>query len=476
MNLNKLLHNVMIAFSAQGVSLFVGAASTLIVPRVLGVDGYGYWQLFIFYSSYCGFFHLGLNDGVYLLNGGKGRAEIDCPSVTSQLIIGMVFQVVIALVIAAVGALGPWERERSFVLVATAINLVIVNASGYLGYLFQSMNETKIYSFSCMIDRLTFVLPMLGMVVLRIGDYHPYVIIYLLSKLLAFIYSLWHARDILTRGHLGPRAALVETFRSLRVGISLMIANVADMLVLGVARALIDAVWGIQAFGRVSLALSLVNFFISFVTQASMVLFPALRMCSRMELKSVFVRMRSAMEIAFPAAYLFYLPLSVLLSTWLPQYASSTLYIALLLPLCLFNTKMNLCGTTYLKVLRQERILLVLNIATVILSTASTTLCVLSLGSLEAALMGISVSVLLRSVAAEFWVGRELGAPWSMLYIGEVALSAVFVVSAVFVDGIAGFSIYFAAYLVFLTANRREVIRVLDGFRHVISRTIGHRD
>ena len=50
---------------------------SLVVPKILGVEEFAYWQLFLLYISYVALFHLGLNDGVYLVNGGKTYDEMD---------------------------------------------------------------------------------------------------------------------------------------------------------------------------------------------------------------------------------------------------------------------------------------------------------------------------------------------------------------------------------------------------------------
>lgn len=51
MNYKKLVTNALVAFSAQGISLVVSFVMSLLVPKVLGVASYGYWQLFIFYAG-----------------------------------------------------------------------------------------------------------------------------------------------------------------------------------------------------------------------------------------------------------------------------------------------------------------------------------------------------------------------------------------------------------------------------------------
>ena len=58
MNYRSLVGNALTAFAAQGISMLVSAAMTLLAPKVMGVESYGYWQLFVFYVGYSGFFHV----------------------------------------------------------------------------------------------------------------------------------------------------------------------------------------------------------------------------------------------------------------------------------------------------------------------------------------------------------------------------------------------------------------------------------
>lgn len=65
-NKKKIVSNVMYALMAQGISLILSVLMALIVPKIMGIEEFSYWQLFLFYSGYSGFFHFGLNDGIYL--------------------------------------------------------------------------------------------------------------------------------------------------------------------------------------------------------------------------------------------------------------------------------------------------------------------------------------------------------------------------------------------------------------------------
>lgn len=68
---NTVVNNLMYSIVANLLSMFVSAILLLVLPNLLGETEYGYWQLYLFYTSYVGFFHLGLVDGIYLRIGGN---------------------------------------------------------------------------------------------------------------------------------------------------------------------------------------------------------------------------------------------------------------------------------------------------------------------------------------------------------------------------------------------------------------------
>lgn len=154
MNYKKLVTNALVAFSAQGISLVVSFVMSLLVPKVLGVTSYGYWQLFIFYAGYSGFFHFGLNDGVYLVEGGKTRNEINKVVINSQFRAAVWLQLIVGIAFCLFSVMITPEEERAFVIYAFSLYTVISNLQLYLGYVFQAMNETKLFSFSTMLDKL----------------------------------------------------------------------------------------------------------------------------------------------------------------------------------------------------------------------------------------------------------------------------------------------------------------------------------
>ncbi len=456
---------------AQGVAMMLSIIQTLLVPKLLGTTQYGYWQLFIFYQSYVGFAHLGLNDGVYLVKGGQSREVIDKKSVNSQFTFGICFQLVIALVIVLVALGGGFGPDRTFVIVCTGVFLTIQNAANFLSYLLQAMNETRRSSYSVIVERLTFLVPLVVLLLVRYHSYQPFVISYIFSSVVQLCYCAWFCRDFIQSGFEPLPEAAREAWGSIRVGFKLMMANIASSLVLGVARFAIDAAWGIDTFGELSFALSMVNFFLAFVSQASMVLFPALRQVDSNEVRGFFRNAKDVMSLFFPAIYLLYYPMVWLLSLWLPKYANSFVYFIFLIPICVFDSKMNICCTTFFKVLREEGRLLWVNICTCIVSAILTLIGVFACRSIYFVIGGAVISIVGRSIWSEAWLVRELAVLSSAVEtIGELLLTLVFITSAMLLSSLTAFVVYACAYVSFLLIFHSRVQELAIKLAHVVKK------
>ena len=61
--------NFLYVFGAQILVLLISVARALLVPKILPVEGFGYWEIYLLYTSYVGIFALGDVDGIYLKYG-----------------------------------------------------------------------------------------------------------------------------------------------------------------------------------------------------------------------------------------------------------------------------------------------------------------------------------------------------------------------------------------------------------------------
>lgn len=469
MNVKRILGNFSVAIIAQGIVLIGSVLTSLLVPKVMGVTQFGYWQLFIFYGNYIGFFHLGLNDGVYLFNGGLSRKKVDKQSLNSQFVVGMLYQLLFSAVIIGAALMADFGQDRMFVLVMTGVYLLVTNGAAYIGYVLQAMDETRRYSAYSAINGTLFLVPLVAMLALRVDSFQYYVIFYTLAHAVAFLVCLWWVRDFIPCGLLPVRQALADTGRSIRAGIKLMIANVASMLILGISRFFVDSLWSIEVFGMVSFALSMVSFFLLFASQASMVLFPALRKADEGETVRFFQASRDALDLFLPVCYLLYFPAVLILGWWLPKYEPSFIYFAYLMPVVVFNGKMNMVGNTYLLVLRREGLLLGINAIAVAVSGIGALVGAFVLHSIEFMIAAAVLALMWRSAHVERMLAREFGVPNSKLFAGSLAVTLAFLASTMLLSLPAAFAVTAVLYAAFLVLARKQASALIASLKAVFS-------
>ena len=461
MNFKKLLGNMSIAFLAQGVSLLLSVVLSLVVPKILDGSQFGYWQLFLFYSSYCGFFHFGLNDGVYLIHGGESYDRLDKENIGSQLKLGVIYQAIISSLIVAAAFFGIGDRDRLFVIVSTAIYLCINNAAFFMGFVFQMTNETKLFSISVLADKVFFLLALVFLIMFEVRDYKIYTILYIVSRSVALAYCFYRGKEILFAKYLGFKKTFPLVWESIRVGLKLTVANIASLLIIGIMRFMVDKAWGIETFGQLSLALSLENFFLLFIQQISMVLFPALRQADKKILNSFFSVFESLLTFLMPLAYILYFPIVFIVGMWLPNYSDSLKYFGLLLPICVFDSRMNLLCITYLKVLRKESLLFIINVFTVlgsgILSAAGIYLC----KNIEVTIMLVVISVVLRSIMSEVILAKYMESKSVVKsLLAALAITVIFCATQVYCNSVISLLSTTVSYAVFLIFSKKSLAEI----------------
>ena len=163
-----------------------------------------------------------------------------------------------------------------------------------------------------------------------------------------------------------------------------------------------------------------------------MVLFPALRRVDEDKLKDMYEWARDGLSIGFPIVLLLYVPIKVLLSVWLPQYEDSFYFMGLLLPLCLYDGKMQMLYVTYMKVLRQEKALMIINLFSLMASIAWSLVGAYLLNDLSLISLGLVVIIAARSMLADGYLVRLLGGGVGRVAISECALSAAYLMCVVF--------------------------------------------
>ncbi len=455
------------AISSNIITLIISTLVILVLPKILGVEDYGYLQLYLFYCAYVGFLHFGWNDGIYLRYGGAEYFNLNkrlffsqfLMLTSSQLLIGSLIWLFTGILNASVG--------YSFIIRMVAISMVIVNIRIMLVYILQITNRIKEYARITIIDRVTYIILVIILLFFGIDNYKVIVFADLIGKLLSLMYSMYCCRDIVFCKMNSFYISISETISNISVGIKLMLANFASLLIIGIVRFGIERNWDITTFGKISLTLSISNLLMVFINAIGIILFPMLRRTSVKNLPKIYLTLRIIITIPMFGLLIFYYPLKLALSAWLPNYVESFTYMALLFPMCVYEGKMALLINTYLKTLRKEKMILIINLATVVLSLLLTLLFTILFKDLLIITLSIVVLLAFRCILAEVLLSKVLNVKIINNIIQEVIMVICFILTAWFLTFWIGFMTYILSYCIYLFIRKSKVIQTVKHVKEI---------
>ncbi len=456
LNKSELKRNASYAFTAQFLALLLSVIMSLIVPKLIGVEAFSYWQLFIFYTQYGGFLHLGLNDGVYLRSGGKEYGSLNYRQLGSEYKYAITIQTGLCAII-CLWAFFFCDKDRYTIILLSCICTIINNTVTYFGYILQAVNNTKAYSISQIFEKIVFIAILGLLFICKSEDWLYYIGFYIFARIIAMVYCIYEAKEVLLSKLLRWKNIVSDLCENVKVGLTLTFSNVASMLILGIGRFFTDASFGIVEFGKLSFAIMLTNFFLVFMLQISLVLFPALRRLNKDELPGIFAKINIALTILAPLLLLMYPLIYLFISYWLPGYKQSLVYLIFLLPLTCYDGKMQLLFNTFLKVSHKERIMFYINMTSFLLSLVMAWVAVYVIHSITFVALGMLVAIIVRSVIAEIYLSKLYNIKSYANALMFAFLCVGFVLSFNYFNIWIALTIYFVQYIMCCYLNRKSV-------------------
>lgn len=154
MSLRQVVKNISYSFGANIISLGVSVLMVMFVPKLLPVEDYGKWQLFLFYFSYLGFLHFGWEDGIYLRYAGKTFEELN-PHVFSGQFLGII---ILQLAVTGLAFLFSHffitDPIKETVFLCAISLAVFVNFNTGCNFIMQITNRIKDYARLILADRI----------------------------------------------------------------------------------------------------------------------------------------------------------------------------------------------------------------------------------------------------------------------------------------------------------------------------------
>lgn len=446
--------NVSYSFTANMFSMFAGFLSVLIIPKIIGVEEFGYYQLYLFYGSYTILTALGWADGAYLNLGGREYQSLDRSEQSSQYWILVISQTVLYMFLLTGFAFSS-DKNMRYVLILTCIAGVVINARYYLNLLLQATNRIKEYSIIVITERLISVLISTGIVLAGYRGYALVIIFDIIGRAISLAFALWYCRDIiLTKPSLHNSLSLTRQYMS--SGWMLLFSTLSGSLLIGITRFMIEAQWDIITFSKISLTISITNMAVRCINTVSIVFFPFLRQINKERLTDIYKWVSFGLTTFIFGLMILYYPCAKLLTLWLPQYADSIKYVAILLPVCFYESKTSLLINTYFKTLRKEKMLFLTTIVTLACSAILSFIAIYIMNDIFLAVIAMLLTLIIRCIIGELIISRHFKINVTNEVVTENALCLAFILCNGWF-GALGMVLYIIIFMIYLILFRKKL-------------------
>lgn len=465
--MKKIFKDFSYSVLANGVNTMISLVLVLFVPKVLGVREYSYWQLYLFYASYVGFFHLGWADGIYLRFGGKKYDQLDKSYFHTQFWLLTIMEIAIAIAISAVAILFVTDGNKEITLVATGLCCVAQLPRTFLQYVLQGTDRIANYAKNFLLEKMVYATLVVGLLILGVKDFRILICADLIARTFTLILLIIECKDIVKGSKIQWRTGIQGACQNISAGSKLMFASIASMLLTGIVRFAIEDRWSVEVFGKVSLTITASNLLMVFINAVSIVIYPILKNLSEEKYTEVYKKLRNMLMIPVLGLLIIYYPAKVILSWWLPQYAESLRYMALLFPMCVFESKMSMLINTYFKALRKEKEIMKINWTMLVITMVLTGITAYAIHNLTLAIATLPVVMGLRCLLGELYLAKCMNMKIAKENVMEMGLAFIFIVSSWLIESWMCTAIYAVAYILYLAVKRNELINIVTHVKKV---------
>lgn len=432
--IKALLKGFSISIGANLVTIMVSLIVTLILPKFISVEQYGYWQVYLFYTTYIGIFHLGITDGIYLRYGGKQYEELDY---------GMFHAIYVKLVklevIIAVGLIGismfSQENTDKIIFISLAVCMFMTNIRYLFLYILQTTNRIKEFAIITIVDRVVFIAVCMLCIIAKHFNFIYIIGGDIIGRIISLFIAQKYCCEIVKTKAETSCDVNTELKKNISAGSKLLFANLASSCIIGIVRFGIQKCWSVSVFGKISLMLSISNFFIIFINAIGIVLYPALKRTSDLNKEKLYDSIDILINSFLFATLVLYYPVILLINWWLPEYRDFLLYVGMLFPIYIYEGKTGLLYTTYMKVYRKEGVIFTINIVFVLLSAVFTGILAFGMKNLTGAVMAILILIAGRCLVNQIYLGQKLKVKWKIEVLEEIVMTMLFVYINTFYTG-----------------------------------------
>lgn len=350
--------NTIKSFTAVALSNCTTIISGLIVgfliPKILTVEGYGFYKTFTLYATYIGFFSLGMIDGIVLDYGDKDLFKLSRKEFRGYFKWYLLIHCIFALILFSL-CIFVNNYNLKFILIMSIINMIISNFIGYYQQISQFTQRFKEYSVRKIIQSILNILMtgILFWIYLAYGsiNYEWHIITVVLVNAILFVWYLYTYRDITFGVSIKLSELKNQVLHLIKIGFPLLVANLCSTLILTLDRQFVNIFYSTSVYAVYAFAYSILALITVATSAFSTVLYPTLKRTTSETMKENFELLIMGILILVYGAATIYFPLNIFIKWFLPQYKDSLVIFRIIFPGLAISSSVTVVMHNYYKVL-----------------------------------------------------------------------------------------------------------------------------
>jgi len=408
LSLGTVARDIATVGSGTALAAVFNVLLVFLIPRLVSVEDFGYWRLFLLYAGYAGFVHMGFADGALLRWAGRPLEEFHhevAPSLKFLL-----WQHLAVIVPGAVIAGWLLPPPLNLVGVAVLAYSLIYNVAAILQFGLQSARIFRPVAIAIAAPPGLFVLLAFLWYLRGTPGYRELILLYCIAWTGVLIYLWVRVRPKWGGSSSGSSWTLGKAL--IAVGWPIVLANGGFGLVQSADRLVVSSVLPIREFAQYSLAASTMFVPVAAILAVSKVFFSHVAAVEHEGRARVYAHASKMLVLAWSLLLPYYFGLEVFVRHFLPKYVPALPIAAILVLGVVFLAGIQILHMSYSYLYGRQRQFLAITVGAFVVSIGVAIVMAVSLKSLVAVAIG-QVAVLAVWWMVNEWVLRaSTGQGW----------------------------------------------------------------
>ncbi|MCQ2008160.1 oligosaccharide flippase family protein [Limosilactobacillus fermentum] len=356
---NNFLKNIAQVMFGNAALLLSQVLTGFVLPKLMSVESFGNYRIFMLYGTYAGLLHFGFVDGILFKYGGKNIDDIKREEISKYYSVFIVIEAITSMVIIAISVLFFSGSKYGFIFFAIGIYNFVLNVVTFFQYFSQAIMRFGLVSSASLIQAATISVIIISILISKlIGfskgvNYRTYVVMYIgVYCVLLVFYTLGYKQSnqynkISITSKYGTNG-INEVFK---VGLPITIAYQISNLTLNLDNQFVSMFFSARTFAKYSFAYNLISITVSVVLAVATVLFPYLNKLGKAAALKQYINNIDYILLFAYASLISYYPVRIIIQWLLPKYQESLVYFRILSPGVAITLCITVIVSNYYKVM-----------------------------------------------------------------------------------------------------------------------------